>query len=390
MRKIFFIITTLMFFTSSTALSSQWFGNGTVVYISLVILLSLLAFFKRVEVKYNPILVLVISAFTLLCSGAAVINSDAALLYSTIGYIVLFLSTMIVIPSYFKDSSGKVVILTIIVSQIPIILLPIITNGIDSHPYRGIFDNPNSFGGVSATVFVVVLAVFLQRLEAFLYTKEKRPRLTVASLFVLLSLLFLLVIMSGSRTSFVTCIIAMIVSGLFLLLFTVKHRLIGNLIVKATFVFPLGGLVFWVTNKFIPIVAFADEVIIRKFANKSGDMLDGRSWVWEKTAGEAGLFGNGNDYFSLHVGLGAHNTFVSILGQYGWLAVSAFAIIILIGLYYCSIYALSDNNHKYLPLLMLITFFALSMGEVMLYKLSMIASFILIGVVANNKKVIIR
>ena len=78
------------------------------------------------------------------------------------------------------------------------------------------------------------------------------------------------------------------------------------------------------------------------------------------------------------------------LGQYGWLALIAVSVFFIIGLFHSFGYALSDNKYKYLPLLMLVTFLSLSLGEVMLYKLSMISSFILIGIVANNKKIVVK
>lgn len=387
MKYIFTLTIILLFFTSSTSLTKEWIGSNTAVYIFLLLPLIYLVFFKKIKFEYNSKLTLLIILFTFVSMFSALINSDLNIFFSAIGYSVLFLVATVIIPTYYKNKTGKIVVFTILISQIPIILFPILANGIDAIPYKGAFFNSNSFGGVVTVLFVVTFAMLLQKLESFIYSKKKVSKLILLFLFIASSLSFLLVIISGSRTSFLTIIIVVSIGILFLLLYAVKYKLVGTLLVRSLFILPIGGFILWVTIKILPINMYLEEVIFSKFSRKSNNILDGRDLVWGKAFNESGLFGNGSKYFSEEVGLGAHNTFISILGQYGWIAFIIFVVLILVSLYYCFRYTLSNNNYKYLPLLMIVAFISLSMGEVMLYKLSMIATFILIGVVANNKKV---
>lgn len=81
----------------------------------------------------------------------------------------------------------------------------------------------------------------------------------------------------------------------------------------------------------------------------------------------------------------AHNTFISILGENGWISVILFLLLIITFFWSTARYAISqvEDTYKYVPLLMLICFCSLSMAEIMNFKLSMIAMFFTTGSIIN-------
>lgn len=177
---------------------------------------------------------------------------------------------------------------------------------------------------------------------------------------------------------------------LMIVFFSIKYKLFGNLIIKSLLFLPIVIGTLFIINKYLQINRYVDEIIISKFIRKSGNTLDGREFAWLKTMKEAGLFGNGESYFNTEVGIGAHNTFIYVMGVYGWIPLIFFVLLLIFALYHCTVFTFkTSHKYKYLPLLMLFTFLALSMGENLMFKISMVASFILIGYAANNKKIVI-
>src|SRR5690606_7287271 len=114
-----------------------------------------------------------------------------------------------------------------------------------------------------------------------------------------------------------------------------KHKKVIHLTLKTLIRLPLLFLVYMVIAKFTPINFYIQGAILSKFDNKSADLLDGRGSVWKQTLSDASLFGNGESYFIDNVGLGAHNTFIHILGVYGWVPMIIFCLFFAVSLHYC-------------------------------------------------------
>ena len=129
-----------------------------------------------------------------------------------------------------------------------------------------------------------------------------------------------------------------------------------------------------------------NERILEKFNNKieSGDVLDRRGNIFSSTVTDANIFGHGPDYFSQTYGLGAHNSFISILGQYGYLASALFILfwVYVIYIAFKHFYS-SHSNYSILPILLVLFFLMTSMTEIMLMKASMLFAFIAIGTVSS-------
>jgi len=359
------------------------------IYASIALLLITLVLFRKIKLEYNKSLIMLLALFVFTSVISAFFNSDRAMVFDVVVLFSLFIATSVISHSYLKDSTGKVVVFTLLLSHVPIIIIPLIRDGLGTFPYMGIFDNPNSFGLVAVTVFAVFLALFLSKLEKRLFYIEKPSRLIMLLYFFLATLSFLVVVFSASRTSFLAGIIVSVIGLFFIVLFSIKNKLAINLLFKAILGLPIIWGLYLIVNKYIPLRFYIDDIILSKFDRKSSNVLDGRNFIWEKTIGEAKIFGNGTSYFNDQIGLGAHNTFIHVLGVYGWLPMIMFTLFIAVALYYCIRFVFSDNDYKYLPLIIFTIFLALSMGENQFYRVTMIASFILIGLVANNKRVAI-
>src|SRR5690606_28836777 len=126
--------------------------------------------------------------FTLTLSS--LFNSDLELILNAFTFLIMCFSTMVVICSYFKDSIGRFVVITLLLSHSPLIFIPMI-NGIDTFPYKGIFDNPNAFGLVATTIFAIFLATLLKNLEKTLFYKVKPSKVKVLAYILLTVLSFL-------------------------------------------------------------------------------------------------------------------------------------------------------------------------------------------------------
>jgi len=381
-----------MFFSSSINMTDDWNPLGIYgVYASIIIILLIPTFLNRNEVSYNKKIFGLMYVFFITSLLAAILNSELQLLISSVSLFCLFLSASIILPSYLKTDTEKVIAISLLVANIPLLLLPILTEGIKLPSYAGIFNNTNSLGIVASTVFTVFSALFFGELEKILFRKAKVFKLKIVVYLLLMLLSLLIVVFSVSRTSFLACLLVFLAGIVFIVFLSIKHRVFPNILMKMISVLPILIFIYFLFDKFIPINFYVQENILGKFERKSADIFDGRGMVWEQTIKEATIFGNGTNYFEESVGLGAHNTFISILGVYGWLSLIPFFLFFIFGLYYCSRYVLiMDTGYKYLPILILINFLTTSMAEAMLYKVSMLASLVLIGVCASKIKPLIH
>lgn len=391
LRLLFTSILVFIFFASSYRLAE---GNEAIwtysMYGSFIVLMLLVLLFKVKRIRYNKVLITLMALFSFTIFFSALKNQAVALFFNSLLFFVMFVAMGVVVNSYFKESTEKVVAYTVVISHIPVLLFPVITDGFDTVPYKGIFDNPNALGLVAATVFAVLASIFISKVEKTMLYKEKPSKLVMLGYLVSMIFLFVLVIFSASRTSVLVAVATVLAGVILFLSFAIKQKRLASVIVKTVMSIPLILGVYLLVSHYVPINFYLEQNIISKFERKQSDLLDGRGDVWSRTAGDAGLFGNGESYFNESVGLGAHNTFVYIMGVYGWVPLIMFVLFIVVSLIFSIRYTLkSENDFKYLPLIMIITFIMLSMGENVVYRLSMVVAFAMAGVASNNKEVIV-
>jgi len=390
-KKIVFFILALVFLFSSLNLTDSIVGTYGIyiVYIFLSGLLILPIFTVKKEIKINIPTVEIMYLFFMFCLISSMVNADFKTIISSFMILNLFIVSCIILPRLNLEIN-KILVYSVLISHIPIVLFPLIINGFDTMPYKGIFYNPNSFGSILATIFVILLAAILGNLENIIKGASKKlDRLSILFLGAMLIYTLYLISLSSSRTSFLSAIISLFVGIAFLMWHLIKEKKIVSLL-KRGVIFIVGSTIFYILiNKFTALDKALYSSIFYKFemsTHQDGGVLSGRGNIWVEAISNAGFFGKGKGFFS-EIGYGAHNTFISIIGNYGWIPLILFFLFLIILFYYCVSYAISNTSdiYKYLPLLMCISFLTMSMGEEMIFKLNMLVMFFSFGSIFQRK-----
>lgn len=379
----------LIFLFSSLNLSDVLSIKGIVFVYGLLISLILVPLFvKKKNIIINLPALLTFYVFTLFCIISSLINNDFESLLGAIMISLLFLVSFIILPMANLDTN-RTVFIAILVSQIPILAIPLL-NGYETAQYQGIFFNPNALGTIATTVFAALLASLLMDLENVIKeVKERRSKAKILFKVSLLILVFYLIIISASRTSFAASLICLFIGCSFLLLYLIKYKRITKFIIKSGFIALVGSFVMAILLRFTSFYEIIYLNILYKFEDsmRRGDLLSNRDTIWQLALDDSKFFGSGNNYFT-ELGIGAHNTFISILGHYGWIPLLMFLVFLVSAFYYSTKLSLSNtkDSYKYLPLLLFISFITLSMGEDMIFHLSMVATFFSLGSVLKKKQ----
>lgn len=378
----------LLFLMSSLYLTDQFNSIGNILISVLILMIfPIVIILKKDDLKIKTSVLWVMYFYLLACTISSLYNTDIKLLLNGVIIFALYLGSLVIVPS-FNTKGIKLIFKAMFYSHIPIIIVPLLLNGLNTMPYRGVFYNPNSFGSIVATLFVALFALFTFRLEEFISGKKRIKQMLL--LLIGLLFLFFLIVLSGSRTSLLASVIVMLFGFLFLTIRLIKAKKLISFIVRGTFFAGITSIVTLLVFKFTPFYDYLYMNILYKFERKSasGDVLDQRGIVWKQTIEEAGLFGHGTSYFNVSTIVGSHNTFIGILGEYGWIPLLLFLIFMLILFFSSFKYAISNvsDPYKYLPLMMILCFSMLSMGEGMMFKLSMLAMFFSSGLILKRRE----
>lgn len=354
-------------------------GNVLIgVSILIVFLMSLMI--NKISYKRNKNVVYLYIA-NIISLFSVIKTKDPYLFFNFFLLLILMITSVYLVPSH-NINIKKTVYRSTLIAHIPLIIIPIILNGISVLPYKGIFYNPNSFGNVAVTLFATILAVYTSDLETKQESNLTNKKNTVWFPIILLFLMFL-IILSGSRSSFVVMVILSFVSIMILN---------KNILKQGTYRFIFSTLLFlfflFLIFKYTIVGDYLYERIIFKFIVKSsrGDVLDSRGIVWRETLLKSSLLGNGTSFFS-HTTIAPHSTYFSILGRQGWIVFVLF-LIVLFNIFRTTIRFSVNSNDRYchLPLYITLTFILLSVVEVMMFKLSMISMILLYGGSLENDK----
>lgn len=392
MKFFIYLILFSLFLSSSLNYTEYWEFPSSVIYLLLCLFLVFQLFKYREKVHFDYKSLITIYLFILFSGISSFINSDIQLLISSLVIFLLYYTSFSILPSLSKVNINELIYRSIVISHILIIIIPILLYGFDSDPYRSIFHNPNTLGGMVATLFAVILSTFLFDIEKFIIN-SKNGKITFPRIFFNILILFglmYLAVLSGSRASLLALIIVFLISLTYLIIYLIKVKKIVSFISKGALLMGIVTLVIASLLKFTQFNDFLYFNIIYKFERKSaeGDVLDQRGDVWLQTIEEASLFGNGSSYFSSSFDIGAHNTFINILGRLGWAPFIMFVILLIILIIYSIKHTLknSDDKYKYMPLTLCVCFLMLSMTELMLFKLSMLGMFLSIGAIQISYK----
>lgn len=347
-------------------------------------------FIARINIKFLlanhlSISFLIILQYLLLFTGliSAIKNSDVELAAGIGVLFLLMVTTIFLIPNKFKKNTVDIIMSQSFIIHIIIVILPIVFLGITPAPYLGIFNNGNSFGIAAVTLFYLICNFMTNTIVKILIYGEKKV-IELCFYMGMGVITFLLVILSGSRTSVISALVITIVCLMYILgvtfLKTNQRKFSKSLMIFTPLVIGFVALanVFSLQEKFY-------NIFIYKFQLKSNDILSDRGQIWSGTLEDGELFGHGRDYF-LKYEHAAHNTFISLIGQYGWIPTILFVLIIGI-LIILSIKFLISNfysKNALAPINIMIVFIMLSMGEGMLFKSPMLLAFILTGAIIQN------
>lgn len=230
--------------------------------------------------------------------------------------------------------------------------------------YRGVFGHANQAGTLASMLSVGCIAVLLSW-----HRGERKLKLKGLILIVLLLVFGVsIILISGSRTSLLAFATAISATIFFV------HRVVRRLLI--CFVIVLAIVLSLLSTGTETGIAWIDAVLEKhQSKSRSGDVLSGRTVVWETILADTKIFGNGSTYFANNVGISAHNSFLNTLGRRGTIATAlllAFAALSII----CTFrYALNSNAHELEAtgsFLFIVHFWSLSMGEANLSSLGTI------------------
>lgn len=312
--------------------------------------------------------------FVLFCYFSAYINMDSALFNRTTKHLIDYILLIIIMPSIFNVSPKRFsdgIEKSLYITILPFILYSVIVFNPFNTPFQGVFSNPNSMGILSTIVSIALLSkivksVYLGNLNAMFLVK-----------IMLFCLLSFVVIQSSSRTGFVTLLVMIIIS----LLFLIKSSLPAIYRKKRVLIIlPTVLLIVFIIYKQFDVSFYIKESILDKFVSRSGDQLSGREVIWIGTLEEAKLFGNGSSYFIDTYNLTAHNFFIDLIGSYGWIPFISFTLFFLhvIKIIIKQLKtSFIKNELNFLPVFILISFMLISMTEEL--TLLMYVLYLLIG-----------
>lgn len=259
---------------------------------------------------------------------------------------------------------------------------PIFTSDLEV-AYSGSFSNSGTFGEVAVTFAIVSLIAGTSLLKL-------RQNFFLAILYLLITVgVSYLVIISGSRTSFITLIIIL---GIVLTTYFYDMLKSRNLLtwksVLIIILLAFGGasLLIFIDN---PIYGVIESNIIDKFKRKieNTDITDGRVELWLSIIKDINLFGEVK-YFEDHIYPHAHNSFLEIMilnGLFAGIAYIIFWITIFIKSIQHYLTEKITNVYAILPLVIVTNFILLSMTEIIQFHISTFLALSMVAILSKPK-----
>jgi len=250
-----------------------------------------------------------------------------------------------------------------------------------SIPFNGAFSNPNSLGGVYAMISFIATGILLDKT----FNSDGKKIDYILLIIVLFSTVFTLI--SNSRISFISSCLCLLSILFYYLYNSFNSRNI--LIVKVDFLKKMIGIFLLGLLSIILLWGEIKDIFIKKVLYKiddGGGVTGGRNEVWSAIFDNSLIFGHGRysphlDYFDL----AAHNTFLSIYDQFGWLS----CILFIISIFLMVINFFSKNNLKIYgitPFFILFGFVFLSVSESMINKTIMFCFLMIINLSSFEKR----
>jgi hypothetical protein len=282
------------------------------------------------------------------------------------------------LPKLMKKSANILITLGLLLGVSPYIISSWVLQPVwqsDSRIYSGIFPNSNQLGftaaALSSSLFVLAIGCLFSEKNSF------------QSLLVNTSLAACLItiMLSNARTSLITFAV------MSLLMFWKLFQSTRNIAIAVSAIGVIGAAILGISAQNPWLFERIGEI-------QEKEALSGRDDIWLKTFVDLKLLGNGEKYFESNFNLGAHNTIVHIAGVNGSIAAILMVSFALVSFYYAVMYFIKySQNDRYAiaPLVFMVCFWTLSMGEGMFGSLGnamTLAYMLSIGVIMTDLNVV--
>jgi len=371
----FIVLSLLLLLLSGITIRIEEYGFLSNIFflVSGFILIILTFLYSRDLVMKVDTLIIVYFLFILIGFISALKNQDFYSFLSIVKLLFLYMFTITLMFNNFKYISINSVLFTFIASFIIIIYFSLKDHPLNQRVsvYSGLFDNPNSMGVFAATLFSVSFVLIL--------INEKKV-VRIFSLLMLVSGIYFIMI-SGSRTSFLTVCIVVLIWIVSYVITLIKEKRLRTRLLK--WIFPSILIVLFCSILFFESELFVDfqENIIDKFDEKTGNITSSRTSIWLYIINEAGLFGQGAHHLKQETGLSAHNSFLSIIIEYGWLTGLFYILFWIVAIVKSYLFFLRSDSSKYslLPIILISNYILLSTMEVLTVHVSAILAMFIVG-----------
>lgn len=385
MKLIFWAINIIMII--SAIIFSVGIINASVILLIgnfLLIIIGLFINISNIRINKKYFVLLIIFIFTIIISS--VVNKDINLLVSGI-YLIIFLFTFgVTTPNIINKFYLKDIVNITIISIIIIISSHMIFYGFTTSGYSAWYSNSNSLAIVATTLYTCSYSMLITKVQKFINRKYDFQGISIYLLFTIYGLYVSLI--TSSRASLMTIILITLFGVLLIIIKLLKEKKLTSILIKLPiYIFILFFILFAISSVFDFVMLF-EENIIGKFIKKSNDnrtLFDGREYIWITTINEAGIFGKGDSYFEDRFILGALNTFIGILGRFGYLSAFTFIFIVLFLLQNAfNIFTRYLDEKSVIPIFLILNFILLSITEVQFYGIAALLFFMSISDVIKN------
>ena len=246
--------------------------------------------------------------FGAVVTSSSIMTSDnteevLAALWMSFGVPALLYS---LVPSKLDRFGPRAVLVSLILTIFLYMTVSVILEHQVRFLYSGIFVNPNTVGIICSTAFVSLASVTIGLRE------RKRNRATLLCT-IALGVMFVGVLVSGSRTSTLSCMVTSFAIA------TIAGK--KYLRIWLVFLCTVVGIVFWAFQSMGKASEVLAGVVLKQNTQAaSSDVLNGRNLIWSEALREVSILGHGSGYFEEHMGVGPHNSFIGVLGERGPIA----------------------------------------------------------------------
>ena len=369
MKKIVVYLGVLLFFMSGTIYVTDDFKNLQQPFLLAGIVILILVSGNKYSLRFEVWRSLVTSMYVLWILSICVsliVRMEPTMIITILGLSLILITSASWLPNALihADMSYGDMFGVMEYAMISIFIFSFVNYGIRIVRYRGVFGNPNSFGGVVVTFGGILCAklVFDLNRKQFGFF-----RIFIDFILVILSLLGTLI--SNSRTSTITMIVAILVAIVLIVRFAGKKSKRAFFALLIFFIAASAGLI--ALYCFTDVRSIADP-ILQKYAYKTsiGNEMGGRDILWGNIIRDFKFFGNGESTTN-----SAHSTYFSMLDKYGALGCISWTAFVLYGTIRAAIISFSSRNRNLYAYYALFTFLVLALTgitEVMMLKTSML------------------